>query len=70
MFLFRFIEHLVEHICRFATKPVQAIQAESDYNLQTSQSTSVVADLKAVREDALETSVRLAEEQDGRENVE
>ncbi len=61
---------MVEHICRFATKPVQAIQAESGFNLQTSQSTSVVADLKAVREDALETSGRLAEEQDGRENVE
>jgi hypothetical protein len=32
--------------------------------------TGVVAELKTISEDAIENSVRLLEEQDGRENVE
>ncbi len=65
----RFIGHLVEHICRFA-EARQPDQSESDFNLQTSQITGVVSELRTVNEDAIEVSVRLHEEQDGRENVE
>jgi hypothetical protein len=65
----RFIDHLVEHICCFAEARRPA-QAESDFNIQTSQITGVVTELKTVSEDAIENSVRLLEEQDGRENVE
>jgi hypothetical protein len=64
----RFIGHLVEHICRFA-KARQPDQSESDFNLQMSQITGVVSELRTVNEDAIEVSVRLHEEQDGRENV-
>ncbi len=69
MYFLRFIDHIVEHICRFA-EARQPEQSESDFNIQTSQVTGVVAELKAVSEDAIETTVRLLEEQDGRENVE
>jgi hypothetical protein len=48
----------------------QPAQAESDFNLQTSQITGVVSELRTVNEDSIENSVRLLEEQDGRENVE
>jgi hypothetical protein len=64
---FRFIEHLVEHICRFATQPAKN---ESDFNIQSAQMTGVVTELRACTEDSIEVSVRLAEEQEGRENTE
>ncbi len=63
----RFIEHLVEHMCRFATVPAKA---ESDFNIQTSQITGVVSELRTVSDDAIEHSVKFAEEQEGRENTE
>ncbi len=59
----------MEHICRFA-EARQPVQSESDYNLQASQITGVVSELRTVSEEAIETTVRLLEEQDGRENVE
>ncbi len=65
--LFRFIEHLVEHLCRFATQPTKS---ESDFNIQTTQTTGVVSELRSLSDDAIEISVRFAEEQDGRENTE
>jgi hypothetical protein len=65
----RFIGHLVEHICRFA-EARQPSQSESNFNILTSQNTGVVSELRTVSEDAIENSVRLLEEQDGRENVE
>jgi hypothetical protein len=65
----RFIDHIVEHICRFA-EARQPEHSESDFNIQTSQITGVVSELRTVSEDAIENSVRLLEEQDGRENVE
>jgi hypothetical protein len=63
----RFIEHLVEHVCRFATEPAKA---ESDFNIQTSQITGVVSELRTVSDDAIEYHVKFAEEQEGRENTE
>ncbi len=65
----RFIHHIVEHICRFV-EARQPAQSESDFNLQASQITGVVSELRTVNEDSIETSVRLLEEQEGRENVE
>jgi hypothetical protein len=65
----RFIGHIVEHICRFA-EARNPVQSESDYNLQASQITGVVSELRTVSEESIETTVRLLEEQDGRENVE
>jgi hypothetical protein len=65
----RFIHHIVEHVCRFA-EARQPVQSESDFNLHASQITGVVSELRSVNEDSIETSVRLLEEQDGRENVE
>ncbi len=64
---YRFIEHLVEHICRFATQPAKT---ESDFNIQSTQMTGVVTELRTCTEDSIENSVRLAEEQEGRENTE
>jgi hypothetical protein len=63
----RFIDHLVEHMCRFATQPAKA---ESDFNIQSSQMTGVVSELRTVSDDAIEHSVKFAEEQEGHENTE
>jgi len=65
----RFIEHIVEHLCRYA-EARNPIQSESDFNMQSTQMTGVVSELRTVSEESIEVSVRLLEEQDGRENVE
>jgi hypothetical protein len=54
-------------MCRFATQPAKA---ESDFNIQSSQMTGVVSELRTVSDDAIEYSVKFAEEQEGRENTE
>ncbi len=58
---------MVEHICRFATQPAKT---ESDFNIQTSQVTGVVTELRTLSDEAIEQSVKFAEEQEGRENTE
>ncbi len=54
-------------MCRFATEPPKA---ESDFNIQTSQITGVVSELRTMTDDSIEYSVKFAEEQEGRENTE
>ncbi len=69
---FRFIAHILEKACQFEESNLSRpyLKLESNFNIQASRTTGVVADVATVKADVNENSVVLHEEKDGRINVE
>jgi hypothetical protein len=65
----RYICHLLNEAFHFAEAALP-VEVESVLNIVRSEVTAVVNDQHFVRHDMNEVTVRLAEEQDGRENTE
>jgi hypothetical protein len=65
-----FLGSLITWWSTFAVFATQPAKAESDFNIQTSQVTGVVTELRTLSDEAIEQSVKFAEEQEGRENTE
>jgi hypothetical protein len=66
---YRYICHLLNEAFHFAEAALP-VEVESVLNIVRSEVTAVVDDQHHVRHDVNEVTVRLAEEQDGRENTE
>ncbi len=65
----RYICHLLNEAFHFAEAALP-VEVESVLNIVRSEVTAVVSDQLHVQQDINEVTVRLAEEQDGRENTE
>jgi hypothetical protein len=63
---------MLEKACQFDESEMSEneLRLESSINVQSTQTTGVVADLATVKADITEISVAVAEEMDGRINVE
>ncbi len=69
VFYLRYICHILNEAFHFAEAALPG-EVESALNIVRSEVTSVVDDQGSLKQDVNEVSVRLAEEQDGRENTE
>ncbi len=68
----RFITHMLEKACQFDESEMteNELRLESSINIQSTRTTGVAADVAAVKAEVTEVSVAVAEEMDGRINVE
>lgn len=69
VFDYRYICHLLNEAFHFAEAALP-VEIESVMNIVRSEITTVVDDQSSTRQEVNEMTVRLAEEQDGRENTE
>ncbi len=69
MFIYRYICHILNEAFHFAEAALP-VEIESVMNIVRSEITTVVDDQSSTKQEVNEVTVRLAEEQDGRENTE
>jgi len=72
VFLIRYITHMLEKACQFdeAEATEAELRLESAVNIQSTRTTAVAADVANVKSEVAELSAAVAEEVDGRINVE
>jgi hypothetical protein len=68
----RYITHMLEKACQFDESELAEaeLQLESAVNVQSSRTTAVAEDVATVKTEVAELSMAVAEEMDGRINVE
>jgi hypothetical protein len=68
----RYIAHMLEKACQFDESELAEaeLQLESAVNIQSTRTTAIAADVAAVKTEVAELSMTVAEEMDGRLNVE
>jgi hypothetical protein len=72
IFICRYIAHVLEKACQFDESELSEseLRLESAINVQSTRTTGVAADVAVVKAEVSELSVAVAEEMDGRINVE
>jgi hypothetical protein len=69
---FRYVTFMLEKACQFDETELteSELRLESSINVQSTRTTGVVADVAVVKNEVAELSMTVAEEMDGRTNVE
>jgi hypothetical protein len=72
LYLFRYVTHMLEKACQFDESEMSEseLRFESSINIQSTRTTGVVAEVAAVKAEVSKLTMTVAEEMDGRTNVE
>ncbi len=72
IYFLRYITHMLEKACQYDESEMTEteLKFESSLSVQSTRTTGVVAELAVVKSDVIELSMEMAEEKDGRINVE